>query len=247
MFLFRSFGSRCELEGLRRVQFGNPWHVLEELMARYELLEEIDLPFPLGGCFGYWGYDLKNFVEPGLPRTSLNDLELPDCLVGFYDSLAVFDHRLDKTWIISTGLRADGSRSAARAREQIDFWTQHLSSVPGPATVAEMAGAHVKSNLSREMFVAKAVRARDYIHAGDIYQINLCQRLTAPAPWSGWNFFERLSEVSPSPFPLLWMGEISRFAPPPRKCSCASMAWKFAPGPLKAPVPVPPIRLRTRA
>ena len=66
----RSFGSRCELvyDGSCHVQFGNPWHVLDGLMARYELLDEIDLPFPLGGCFGYWGYDLKNFVEPGLPR-----------------------------------------------------------------------------------------------------------------------------------------------------------------------------------
>ena len=79
---FRSFGARCELtsaqEG-RRVQFGNPWHVLDSLMARYELLDEVDLPFPLGGCFGYWGYDLKNFVEPRLKRDAVDDLELPDC------------------------------------------------------------------------------------------------------------------------------------------------------------------------
>ena len=78
---FRCFGSRCETHsaGLDRVQFGNPWRVLDGLMARYEVLEEMDLPFPLGGCFGYWGYDLKNFVEPKLPRRAANDLELPDC------------------------------------------------------------------------------------------------------------------------------------------------------------------------
>ncbi|HLP77316.1 MAG TPA: aminodeoxychorismate synthase, component I, partial [Candidatus Paceibacterota bacterium] len=66
---FRSFGSRCEVAShVSRIthheHFGNPWHLLDSLMARYELLEEPDLPFPLGGCFGYWGYDLKNFVEP---------------------------------------------------------------------------------------------------------------------------------------------------------------------------------------
>ena len=71
---------------------------------------KLDLPFPLGGCFGFWGYDLKNFVEPQLPRRAVNDLELPDCHVGFYDSLVAFDHRLGKTWIISTGLGVDGSR-----------------------------------------------------------------------------------------------------------------------------------------
>src|SRR5688572_596072 len=108
----RSFGSRCELSdgGEVRLQFGDPWHVLDGLMARYEVLDELDLPFPIGGCFGYWGYDLKNFVEPRLTRRAVNDLELPDCCVGFYDSLVVFDHRIEKTWVVSTGLRADGSR-----------------------------------------------------------------------------------------------------------------------------------------
>ena len=43
-------------------------------MSRFELLDQPDLPFPLGGCFGYWGYDLKNFVEPKLPRRAVQDL-----------------------------------------------------------------------------------------------------------------------------------------------------------------------------
>src|SRR5437762_1673575 len=113
---FRSFGSRCEVQsrGRSEVQFGNPWRLLDSLMSRYELLEELDLPFPLGGCFGYWGYDLKNFVEPKLPRRALNDLELPDCVIGFHDSLVVFDHSLGKTWVISTGLVSDASRSEER-------------------------------------------------------------------------------------------------------------------------------------
>ena len=112
---FRSFGSRCELTrhatGVTQLQFGNPWHVLDGLMSRYELLDEVVFPFPLGGCVGYWCYDLKYFVDPRLPRRSVNDLELPDCHVGFFDSLVAFDHRLGKTWIISTGLGEDGSRN----------------------------------------------------------------------------------------------------------------------------------------
>src|SRR5213594_2361686 len=126
---FRSWGSRCEVEAgeVRRIHFGNPWHLLNSLMSRYELLEEVDLPFPLGGCFGYWGYDLKNFVEPKLSRRAANDLELPDCHVGFYDSVVVFDHRLAKAWVVATGLGADGSRSHKRAREQVGYWQGRLS------------------------------------------------------------------------------------------------------------------------
>ncbi len=129
---FRSFGSRCETiaADAPRAQFGNPWHVLDTLMARYELLDEIDLPFPLGGCFGYWGYDLKNFVEPKLPRRALNDRELPDCQLGFYDSLVVFDHHLGKTCVVSTGLNAEGSRSGPRARARAEVWRRLLAGEP---------------------------------------------------------------------------------------------------------------------
>jgi len=241
---FRSFGSRCEIRrpqtpdsGLQ-TQFGNPWHLLDALMARYELLDEIDLPFPLGGCFGYWGYDLKNFTEPKLPRRAVNDLELPDCHVGFYDSLVVFDHRLGKTCIVSTGLCADGSRSEERANEGLEFWRQLLShgtqqtfppalslaerekgnsaatggssnALGGPTAIRQShpllgeraeVWAGVESNLSRTEFIAAVERAQRYIRAGDIYQVNLSQRLAAPCEFSGWELFERLLAVSPAPF-----------------------------------------------
>jgi para-aminobenzoate synthetase component I len=205
---FRSCGSRCEVtehatRNTQHVQFGNPWQLLDALMARCELLDEVDLPFPLGGCFGYWSYDLKNFTEPKLPRRAVNDLELPDCHVGFYDSLVVFDHHLAKTWIVSTGLQTDGSRSEQRARLQCEYWQARLNEERGrvaraPGRFMEMA--KVGSNLTSADFIAAVERAQRYIHAGDIYQVNLSHRLTAPCPLSGWELFGRLLDVSPAPF-----------------------------------------------
>src|ERR1700722_14473069 len=179
---FRSSGSSCELTDyparVMRQQFGNPWHLLDALMARFELLDEIDLPFPLGGCFGYWGYDLKNFTEPKLPRRAVNDLELPDCHVGFYASLVVFHHQLGKIFIVATGLSADGSRNEQRAAAQLEFWksriqneglsrqdakTQSVESLLALAPLRE-----VSSNLSRDAFISAVERAQRYIRAGDI-------------------------------------------------------------------------------
>jgi para-aminobenzoate synthetase component 1 len=213
---FRSFGSRCEITPAdsqlstlnSQLQFGNPWHLLDSLMSCYELLDELDLPFPLGGCFGYWGYDLKNFVEPKLPRRAVNDLELPDCQVGFYDSLIAFDHQLGKTWIISTGLNTDGSRSQQRAEQQLEIWQSHLIgrddvSPPQTSLPKNLVAQHVcspVSNVTRGEFLAAVTRAQTYIRAGDIYQVNLSQRLAAPREFSGWELFERLSAVSPAPF-----------------------------------------------
>ncbi|MCX6894514.1 MAG: chorismate-binding protein, partial [Verrucomicrobia bacterium] len=206
---FRSSGSRCEISRPQtpdprpQLQFGNPWQLLDALMARYEILDEADLPFPLGGAFGCWGYDLKNFVEPQLPRRAVNDLELPDCHVGFYDSLVVFDHQLGKTWIVATGLAADGSRSEARAGEQADWWREKLSGVelpPAGKSILHPPSSLLASNVTRAQFLAAVARAQRYIRAGDIYQVNLSQRLTAPCEFSGWELFQRLSAVSPAPF-----------------------------------------------
>ena len=95
---FRSWGARCELRAADRlsVQYGDPWQSLAALWARYENLDRVDAPFPLGGCFGCWGYDLKSFLEPRVGRRAVHDLPLPDCDLGFYDSLVVFDHQVKR-------------------------------------------------------------------------------------------------------------------------------------------------------
>src|SRR6266566_2827942 len=161
--LFRSFGSRCGLSSQTgsQIQFGNPWRLLESLMPRYELLDALDLPFPLGGCFGYWGYDLKNFVEPKLRRRAPNDLELPDCHIGFYDSLVVFDHRLGKSWIISTGLSGDGSRTDLKAKEKLCYWRARLEQASRQhhhpdrnALPTTCSSNGVRSDVSRPEFLA---------------------------------------------------------------------------------------------
>ena len=205
---FRSRGSRCELatNGKRTEQFGNPWHLLDALISRYEILDTPDFPFPLGGCFGFWGYDLKNFVEPKLQSRGRNDLEVPDAHLGFYDSLTVFDHHLGKTWIISTGLAADGTRSEARKHEQANRWRGWLEQAlktpePTRAIVAGSGGdACPRSNLTREQFTGRVRKAKAYIRSGDIYQVNLSQRFSAPFAASGWNLFEALAAASPAPF-----------------------------------------------
>ena len=213
---FCSLGSRCELMSGETcdIQFGNPWRILDVLMARYELLDEVDLPFPLGGCFGYWGYDLKNFVEPKLPRRAVNDLELPDCHVGFYDSLVVFDHRLGKTWIVSTGLSVDGSRSEDRAQEQIEFWRKLTWNRPRqPSTTdhqsidkaifratASRITHHASSPISPALISSPPSNARSVTSAPETFIRSTFRNASPACPLSGWEFFQRLSAVSPAPF-----------------------------------------------
>ncbi|MCW5557460.1 MAG: aminodeoxychorismate synthase component I [Verrucomicrobiae bacterium] len=213
MLAFRSWGTACETRfgevrsgvGRSEFQFGNPWQHLAPLLERFELPDEVDLPFPLGGCFGYWGYDLKQFVEPRVSRRAVNDLELPDCHLGFHASLVVFDHHLDRAWVVATGLDAEGNRSDARTREQCDAWRERLSrpvpEVARSSCSAERAESPVpRSSMPRERFLEAVTRALRYIRAGDIYQVNLAQRLGVPFEGTGWEFFRRLTSRSPAPF-----------------------------------------------
>jgi para-aminobenzoate synthetase component 1 len=203
---FESYGSRCEIESAagRHTLFGSPWKLLESLANRYELLEEIDLPFPLGGCFGYFGYELKQFVEPHLPLTTRNDLELPECSVGFYDSLVAFDHKIEKAWLISTGLGEEGDRSDERAQAAAEFWLGQLGTLgQAPAAEPPLAQAtmpQVTSTMSRESYCDGVRRIINYIWRGDIYQANLTHRLAAEVGVDGWMLFQRLATASPAPF-----------------------------------------------
>lgn len=209
---FRSIGTRCEMEtpSGRQTLFGNPWQVLDRWMARYEILDEPPMAFPLGGCFGYWGYDLKRFVEPNLNPRAVVDLELPDCQVGFYHSLVAFEEGTGRAWVIATGLDADGGRDPARAAEQAAFWSERLASQPVEPAPDDLQAGAVRSTFSREGFQAAVVRAQAYIRAGDIYQVNLSQRFSASWNGDGWALYRRLAEASPAPFAaFLDAGEFS--------------------------------------
>ena len=224
----RARGSRCELSarGLTRVVAASPWSVIRDLMARYEASGAEQVPLPLGGCFGYWGYGLRTFVEPRLPARSPDDLGLPDCWLGFYDSLLAFDHRQGKCWIIAAGLAEDGSRSLRRARDAVARWRSRIEACPPagengreppsppPAIrwLSEMCCGlarergcggdlpPVESSFTREGFLSAVERAREHIFAGDIFQLNLSQRLSARAPVDAWTFYRQLSAASPAPF-----------------------------------------------
>ena len=203
--LFQSRGSRCEVSSARgrSTWFGNPWNILNDLLNRYEVPDEMDQPFPLGGAFGYWGYDLRHHVEPRLPHRHLSDHDLPETHLGFHDSLVVFDHALAKAFIVATGLRLDGSRSLEIAQRQIAFWEQLLAapvSAPAPIPAAAVPQAIPSSSLDEAGFIQAVRSAQGYIRAGDVYQVNLAHRLDVDWPGHGWELFRRLLAVSPAPF-----------------------------------------------
>ncbi|MCD8534128.1 MAG: hypothetical protein LR011_04780, partial [Verrucomicrobia bacterium] len=86
ILLFKAKGAYCEFShdtAIHRL-FGNPWNIFESRFSRFEIPDTPMPGVPVGAAVGYFGYDLKNAVEPGLPQTARDDLELPDAVIGFY-------------------------------------------------------------------------------------------------------------------------------------------------------------------
>ena len=194
---------RVRLGSQESLQYGCPWNLIDQLIRKYELLEESDQPFPLGGIFGYFGYEMNRSLTAKLASKAARNPELPDLSVGFYDSLCVFDHHLQKCFIVSTGMQADGSRSETRAQSQLAWWNERLASPQEEITTQhpphQWDTSGLRSNLSQAEFISRVSRAKEYISAGDIYQINLSHRLELPFEADCFDFYSRLMDISPAP------------------------------------------------
>ncbi len=190
------------------VHFGNPWRLLDVLLARYELPDEIDLPFPLGGAFGFLGYELRRFLEPRCGAGSNSPVPVPDCWIGFYSSLIVFDHRTGSVFVVATGLQPDGSRNSHIARRQAEWWLRALAQpLPAESPARSSCGpTPVVSNMDKAGFCAAVKAAQRLVRAGDIYQVNLSQCLRASIP-DAWHHWRNLVTVSPAPFSAFISGD----------------------------------------
>ena len=209
MVTLRAYGADCHLyyptTGKRLTVYGNPWSIMDRLMQPFEVLEELDSPFPLGGCFGFWGYDLKHFVEPRLERRAFRKSSLPDAYVGLYASLVAIDHRDNKTWILATGFHADGTWSNVEATRQLDTWkklleTSDKNQLPELDHPNPQSALTWHSHPGRESYLKSVQSSQRLIGQGDIYQVNLARELSANYRASPLAAYRHLQTMSPAPF-----------------------------------------------
>jgi para-aminobenzoate synthetase component 1 len=129
-------------------------------------------------AIGYFGYDLKNLIEK-LPANAEDDLRLPDCWFGFYDNVLQFDHQEQRLSEVGT------SRRLVRPTCYLPPTTYH---------------SPLHSNFTRDQYCAAIRRAKDYISAGDIYQVNLSQRFQCGITASPLELYHTLRIANPAPY-----------------------------------------------
>jgi para-aminobenzoate synthetase component 1 len=210
------------------VQHGNPFDALGKLLEVYKL-DHCPAPVPfLGGAVGYFGYDLCHFIER-LPSTAIDNLKLPESYFAFYDTIVAFDHLEKKAYLVATGFpeMEEGQRlRRARMRlEEMKDWfcpshsviavSQSSEQSEGEAKQSRVGDCFVanaprndkqnkeimiKSNFTPEEYMKAVNRVREYIAAGDVFQVNLSQRFEADLKIPPYELYKRLRAVNPAPF-----------------------------------------------
>jgi len=203
--VLRSRGDAITLirDGVEETKKGNPFDVLGELLEAYTLDgSRAGIPF-IGGAVGYFSYDLCHFIE-SLPTTAIDDLQLPECYLAFYDAAVVFDHLENRTYLVSTGFpELEESKRQRRAGERLKELRSRVRLCPPPSTVEQALsekGLVLKANFSHEGYLEAVETAREYICAGDIFQVNLSQRLDVDLTIPPYQLYKRLRAINPAPF-----------------------------------------------
>ncbi len=182
---------------------GNPFDVAGKLLETYRLeYDKKEVPF-ISGVVGYLGYDLCHFIEK-LPKTTVDDLKLPECYLAFYDAVVAFDNLKDKVYLVSSGFpeleeRARIKRASERLERLKELVKKGQSEVKTD-NILPRQSITLKSNFSRSGYLKAVERAREYILAGDIFQVNLSQRFEAELPVTPYEFYRKLRRVNPAPF-----------------------------------------------
>jgi para-aminobenzoate synthetase component 1 len=203
---FRSKGPHVEIRrcGQSERLEEDPFESLRRLLADIGVDRSPDHPPLIAGAMGYFSYDLGRFVEC-IPARAVDDVPVADCHLGFYGAVATVDHAEGRAWVSAIGAPEADPRAAQRLAERRAAHLAELLQSPGPVTAPARAPSaaealSVRSNFTREGYLAVIHRTKEYIAAGDIYQANLSQRLSASLPTHPFDLYRRLASDNPAPF-----------------------------------------------
>ncbi|MBI2917478.1 MAG: aminodeoxychorismate synthase component I [Chloroflexi bacterium] len=184
-------------EGHSRLFQASPFDALEATLARYRT-GPVEAPVPfVGGAVGYFAYDLGRYLER-LPSRATDDLSLPEMVVCFYDAVLAFDHLEGRAYALAPDLPGRPP-TAERLRDMVDL-AREATCLPGPALEALPPVSRLSSNFSHQGYLEAVQMAREYIAAGDIFQVNLSQRFETAWPYAPQQLYLNLRSINPAPF-----------------------------------------------
>ena len=182
----------------------DPLDEIRRLLRRYDFVSRPELPRFSGGAVGFLGYEAIRFFEAKVPAAADDQLRLPEMLFMITGSFLIFDHRLRSLKIVVNTFLEDGSAEQiyAGAAESIDAIRRKLAEpVDLPLLLPEARPAQPpRSNFGRAEFERAAEQVKEYIRAGDIFQVVLSQRFECDFKGDALDLYRCLRFINPSPY-----------------------------------------------
>ncbi|MFT3667235.1 MAG: anthranilate synthase component I [Pseudoxanthomonas sp.] len=181
----------------------DPFAEVEALRAAYSVPRLEGLPGFTGGLVGWFGFECIGYIEPRLASGEKPDeLGTPDILLMLSEEVAVFDNLKGRLYlIVHADPREAGAWEAAQTR--LDALTAKLrqpGSYPTPITRDVLDESHFVSGFTHDGFIAAVEQSKEYIRAGDIFQVVLSQRLSVPFNARPVDVYRALRALNPSPY-----------------------------------------------
>lgn len=182
----------------------DPLTLVERFFAGIHYVAVSDLPRFVGGAVGYIGYDWVRFLEPVGDDTA-DDLRVDDVHLLFADTLAVFDHVRHRLKALANAFVEPGGDTDAAYTNAVARADALLATLSAPAPVLQSAeterdAAEFASNMTPETYREMVLRGKEYIAAGDVFQVVLSQRFSKPCHADPLDVYRALRSLNPSPY-----------------------------------------------
>jgi anthranilate synthase component I len=187
------------VDGEKR-DFADPYAAVSDELSRYKAAPLPDLPPFAGGAVGLFGYDLVRWAEPTVGKRE-NELGVPDLALMVSDVLLAFDHLRRELTILANVFAGDDFERAYNDAVAAIADVRERLTAPVPVTRREPCDPpQWTSNVGNDGYARGVEVAKDYIRAGDIYQVVPSQRWSADAPVEAFSIYRGLRAVNPSPY-----------------------------------------------
>jgi len=201
--LLRARGNKVEVETDGKVVetfAGNPLEFIAEFQKRYKVAPQLGLPRFCGGLAGYFGYDTIRHIEGKLAGVEKPDpIGTPDILLQLTEELAVIDNLSGKIYLIvyADPRQADAFMFAQRRLRELRMKLREPVDIP--YSRASMV-TPTSTEFEHDAYIAAVGRAKDYIMAGDVMQVQVGQRIRKPFRDSPLSLYRALRSLNPSPY-----------------------------------------------
>jgi len=180
----------------------SPLDVLRDVMSRYKPVPDPSLPPFIGGAVGYVSYDEIRNLEDRIPDKNADDLNLPDTFFMITDNLIIFDHVRHRILLVNNAhVRSDPESAYMESTRQIELLHERLRHpLLGSEPQSSEAPLQIESSVTEEEFKRIVEKAKEYIYAGDVFQVVLSQRLKTSFQCDPFDIYRALRAINPSPY-----------------------------------------------